>query len=67
METLAKLIVLVYSVYLMVTYVTGSTMWAPYHTLPLAPENRVSRACHALAAMVIAFAVCYWLVKDFLN
>jgi cytochrome b subunit of formate dehydrogenase len=66
-EIVVKLIVLGYSVYLLWSYVTGLTMWAPYHTLPHTPENRVSRACHALAALVISLAACYWLAKDFLE
>lgn len=67
MEIFVKLIVLLYSVYLLGSYVTGATMWAPYHTLPNIRENAIWRALHALAALLIAFGAVYWLMRDLLG
>lgn len=64
MEVFIKFIVLAYSLYLLGSYFTGATMWAPYHTLPNRKENLIWRALHAFAALLIAIAACYWLMKD---
>jgi len=66
MEIFVKLSVLVYSLYLLVSYCKGATMWAPYHTLPNLRENATWRGLHAFVALLMAIAACYWLIRDVL-
>jgi hypothetical protein len=67
LEILAKIAVIVWGVHLLVCYVKGARMWAPYYTLEDTPEEWPWRTFYAVVTLGILGATCYWLVVDLLS